>query len=76
LSFALVPFPFAGGFFHAFPTVLELPVIADGNGEFGAAAMWPNGVVPCTEMWVQFLAGDSSVPSGIVLSNGVKAIAP
>jgi hypothetical protein len=71
-SVAPVPFPAIGGTVHAHPFANQLFSTAGVFGTFNASASWPAGIPSGTQVWVQFLVQDTTVPAGITLSNGLK----
>ncbi len=76
LAFAPVPFAALGGVVHAFPYNLQVLRTSSPAGTFAQSVPWPAGVPVGTELTLQFLVGDASVPAGIVLSNAVFATTP
>ena len=75
---ALAPTSFAalGGTVHAFPYINQLFFTTGAAGELSLATTWPAGVPPGTELTIQFICQDLSVPDGLVLSNGIRGVAP
>lgn len=76
LSLSSVPVPVLGGTLHANPKILQILRFADAQGAYEQALVWPVGIAPGTDLWVQFLIQDGSVPAGITMSNGVMATTP
>ena len=76
ISFAPTPFEALGGTVHALPYSSQRVWVADGLGQFAAATTWPAGLPACTEVWFQFVVEDAGSPSGLLLSNGLRATTP
>ncbi len=76
LAFAPVPFAALGGTVWAFPYNLQVIRTSNASGAFSQSVPWPAGVPVGTELSLQFLIQDLSVPSGIVLANGAFATTP
>ena len=76
LSLSSTPLSAFGGTIHANPKILQLLRFADGSGSFGLDFPWPAGIDGGTELFVQFLVQDLSVPDQITLSNAVTATTP
>jgi hypothetical protein len=76
LSFSSAPLAVLGGTVYPLPPQRQFLVFSDAAGAFSVSAPWPPGVPTGTEMWLQFLIEDSSVPAGITPSNAVKASTP
>ena len=76
ISFSSFPFSPFGGTIHANPHAIEFMALSDASGEYSVSTAWPTGVPSGTSVWFQFLLGDSSVPWGITLSNGLLASTP
>ena len=65
-----------GGVLHTNPPGSQFIKKANASGRFSAAVAWPPGVTPGTDVFLQFIVQDLSVPDGITLSNGVMATTP
>jgi hypothetical protein len=76
ISFASVPKAAFGGTLHALPAAAQLVLAADASGAFSAAAAWPAGLPPGTDVWFQFLVQDAAVAPPIALSNALRATTP
>ncbi len=76
ISTTSTPLPLLGGTLHAQPFSFQFVIVTDPSGDFLAAGNWPAGLPPGMELWFQFLVQDLSVPAGIILSNGLKAVTP
>ena len=76
LSLTSTPLSAFGGTIHANPKILQLLRFADGTGSFGIDFPWPAGIDAGTELYVQFLVQDTTVPDQITLSNAVMATTP
>jgi len=76
LSFSSTPQAVFGGTLHAVPMANQFLRFSDGAGAYSVSAPWPPGVPVGTKLWLQWLAGDASVASGITLSNAVRATTP
>jgi hypothetical protein len=76
LAFQSTPLPALGGTVYPVPPLGQYLLFSDGAGAFSISAPWPVGVPQGTEMWLQTLIEDFSVPAGISLSNAVKATTP
>jgi len=75
-AFAPVPFAALGGTIHAYPFNVQILPFSDPSGSWSASLPWPAGIPMGTDIFVQFLAQDLSVPAGITVSNGVMATTP
>ena len=76
VSFAPTPFAALGGTVHAFPFASQFLLAADAAGQFSLTTDWPDMIPIGTEVWVQVIVQDASVPDGLTLSNGLKATTP
>jgi plastocyanin len=76
LATAPVPFGALGGTVWAFPYTLQVIRGTDAAGAFSQGVTWPAGIPVGTELTLQFLVQDLSVPQQIVLSNAVRATTP
>ncbi len=76
LSLASNPFPALGGTVHAWPFVNQFFFATSPNGEISLNTTWPAGVPAATDLWIQFLCADGSVPDGITLSNAIRGTTP
>ncbi len=76
LSFSSTPFAALGGTVHAFPFASQFPRTSDAAGALSEGGPWPAGVLSGTDLWLQFIVQDLSVPAGLVLSNAVTATTP
>jgi hypothetical protein len=76
LSLTSVPLPALGGTLYANPKTLQILRVSDATGSWSQSLSWPAGITPGTELFVQFLVQDASVPDQITLSNAVSATTP
>jgi hypothetical protein len=76
LSGSSVPLPAFGGTVFANPFVAQFLRVTDGAGSYSQAAPWPSGIPSGTDLFLQFLCQDLSVPDNITLSNAVFATTP
>ncbi len=76
LSFASTPLAALGGTVYPVPPQVQLLLFSDGAGGFSTSSTWPTNVPTGTEIWIQMLIEDLSVPAAITLSNAVKATTP
>ena len=76
LAFSSTPAPALGGTLHATPYDLQLVFTTSARGSLDLATTWPTGVPVGTELWVQFVVADASVPAGLVLSDAVRGTTP
>ncbi len=76
LSLSSAPLSVLGGTLHANPKILQILRFADASGDYEQSLTWPVGIAPGTDLWVQFLVQDLSVPQQITLTNGVMASTP
>ncbi len=76
LSFAPTPFDALGGTVHAFPANVQRLFATNGAGQFAVSVPWPAGLPAGTDVHLQFIVQDGSVPDGLTLSNGVVQTTP
>jgi len=76
LSVSTAPFAAFGGTIHATPPNLQRLFLADGQGELHLGLAWPAGIGPGTDLYLQFLLQDGTVPAGITVSNANRATTP
>ncbi len=76
LSFASTPLDIFNGTLFANPPSAQFLRFSDPSGVWTQSLTWPNNIPVGTEFWLQFLVQDASVPAGITLTNGLKAITP
>jgi hypothetical protein len=76
ISITSVPVQVLGGTLFANPFVTQFLHGTDGSGTFSQAAPWPPGIPAGTDLYLQFLCQDLSVPSNLTLSNAVFATTP
>ena len=65
-----------GGTLHANPFTNQFLRKADAAGTYSDSVVWPQGVPAGTELYLQFLVQDFSVPAQITLSNAQMATTP
>ena len=76
LAFDPTPIAALGGTLHASPADVQFFRVSDGAGALSEGGPWPPGVPPGTELTLQFLVQDLSVPAQITLSNAVRKLSP
>ncbi len=76
LSLSSTPFAALGGTVHAFPFVAQFLRTSDAAGALSEVGTWPAGVPGGTDLFLQFIVQDLSVPAELVLSNAVTATTP
>lgn len=76
LSVSSVPLNVFGGTLYANPKITQVMLASNAAGGFTATAIWPAGVPPQTDLYMQFLIRDLSVGSHLTLSNAVKSTTP
>ncbi len=76
LSFSSMPLNVLGGTLHANPMNLQFFRLSDGGGAFTEGGTWPGGLPMGTDLYLQLLVQDLSVPADITLSNGVMTTTP
>ena len=68
--------PFQGGALLAAEPLLIVPQLTDALGFIELPFTWPAGVPPATTLTFQLAVADAGAPSGVALSNAVRAITP
>jgi hypothetical protein len=76
LSLTSIPLNVLGGTLYANPKIVQIVRLANGAGAWSQSLPWPAGIVPGTDLFVQFLVQDISVPAQITMSNAVAATTP
>ena len=71
------PVPFKGGTLLAFPTVIEVRVlVTDEEGGMALPFRMAPGLLPGTELWVQWAIQDAAAVKGVALSNALLGVTP
>ncbi len=76
VSFTSAPWDVLGGTLHAFPWTHVILFGTDSAGDDALSVTWPAGFASGTEITLQFVVRDGSVPAGLVLSNAVRQVVP
>jgi len=76
LSFSSTPFNALGGTIHAFPYSAQFLRLTTATGSHSESPLWPSGIAPGMDLYLQFLVQDFSVPDKITLSNAMTATTP
>ena len=71
-----MPFDALGGTVEAFPFVSQVFQVTDGAGEATIQATWPAGAPAGTDIHIQYIIQDLSVPGGLILSEYARAVTP
>ena len=76
LSLTSSPFDALGGTVYAFPYTNQFLFMTDLLGDVVVETVWPAGLPPGTDFWIQFICSDASAPGGLVLSNAIQGTTP
>jgi hypothetical protein len=76
LSLTSIPLNVLGGTLYANPKIVQIVRLANGTGAWSQGLPWPAGIAQGTDLFVQFLVQDISVPAQITMSNAVTATTP
>jgi len=68
--------PFKGGVMVPAPNLIVSGFITDGEGRLELQGLWPGGVPPQSELWIQAFVVDVGAPAGLSASNAVMATTP
>ena len=76
VSLASTPTPFKGGTLHTVPLLLHVDLSSDAEGAATIPFVWPLGMPSGLTLWYQAGLLDPGAPSGIGLTNALRATTP
>ncbi len=76
LSLDSQPFAALGGTVVAWPFINQFPFTTLPDGSLPLSTTWPAGIPAATDLWIQFICQDGSVPDGLTLSSALRGRTP
>jgi hypothetical protein len=76
VSLASIPIDIIGGTIYANPLAAQVLRVTDANGVYSDSVIWPGGLPPGTDLFLQALVQDHAALKNIALSNAVTSTVP